>query len=172
MAMPRKRLPPKEPVDGILRTTNAHPTSEDHYTSVLFNCGRCRQRLPDLIRYDADGISDLWIKSDIAGPLWRWDGAILRPTRTHLDERHRRHELARTTTQVGLKKRAQKSLTFFDPLTVDALPLPRHVKFWRRPQRRGPLQNPFEIRIEPAPERIECPECHAEVRAPCQRRAM
>ena len=93
-----KRIPPKEPVDGILSTKTRISVGDEDETTVLgFRCWRCRHMLPDLYRVDrGDDAGSLWVGADTEGPWWRWDGTILRPTRTHLTQRQRLQEHAAT----------------------------------------------------------------------------
>src|SRR5687768_8002779 len=95
-----KRVPPKEPVDGILQSTKTRYTvsRKDDATVLLFRCARCRHMLAELIRLDESDACSVWIGGGMEGPWWSWDGNILRPTTTHLEERQRLHEHARSTT--------------------------------------------------------------------------
>jgi hypothetical protein len=164
--MPRMRLPLTEPVHGVLQCTKTHFNREDDLISVRFSCSRCGQALPDLIRSLSQpprgGSNALWIASAYEGPWWRSDGDILRPTKRHLEERQGAREHARTSPQIGFKRRVRESLANPSPIH-----LPRPIKTgplgWRRP---GPRWNSSEIRIQPAPDRIESSQCRGEVRVP------
>ena len=163
-----KRLSPEEPVDGILQ----HPINKGEGTTVLpFRCSRCRHMLPDLWRLDqSDDAGRLWIRADTESPLWRWDGNVLRPTRLHLDVRQRLQEVLLCSSDAGLKRITRKCLADHSPRLPDLLrraqpALSRRLSAswtrWHPPTRSGTTGF-----FDPGPERIECPECRAEVQVP------
>jgi hypothetical protein len=179
--MPKKRIPPNEPVDGILQITKTHSSVNtwDDATVLRFKCSRCRHTLPDLLRLNEGDTGRLWIEANTEGPWWRWDGNILRPTTTHLKERQRLHEHARRSTDAGFKRLVQESLAHPSPAyATDALRPPQSVERWRHPKHQAILRGDFDPRrpgsvsighfywVDPAPERIECPECRVEVQVP------
>ena len=125
-----KRVPPKEPVDGLVQPTNTRERIKvAEGTIVDFRCSRCRQRLPELICVDHENGADrLWIRAYMAGPWWRWDGNVLRPTQLHREERQRLDALARASTDAGFKRIVREALAEATLDYPEAVPPPRRVE--------------------------------------------
>jgi hypothetical protein len=164
--MPRKRMPPKEPVDAVLEDTQTVRPHQPDITTVAASCSRCGQGLPTLLRIPRASFvspppvvnaSDLYLESGELGG-WTWDGNTLRPTRYHLERQQRAREEVRTQPPTKTKSTRQR--------------LARHTQefagsYFSRPLGRGGTlrrQTGAGPSVDPAPEQFECPQCHAMVR--------
>jgi hypothetical protein len=177
-----KRLPPKEPVDAVLRDIKRQPFPFPGVTIVAVHCPRCGQGLPDLLRISPSILfprsmanppstffqppqvvspNDLYIhRSEVHS--WIRDGTTLRPTDYHLARQQRAQEEVRTRprteterTRQSLASRSRKSSgNFF------SRPLGKAGNPW--------IQTGVGMILELAPDQIECPQCHVLARLVAQ----
>jgi hypothetical protein len=162
--MTRKTLPSPGPTVGVLRVTKSRFNQDDSMAIWRFNCGHCGQKLPELIRSSKvlpyGDVVEIWIETMIAGPWWRWDGDILRPTKLHIEERKKASVLLHRATSRADTDGLRRSLAHHSPKYFPGGMAPARAMLWRRPRR----SLAFHSTIEPAPERIECPNCRIESR--------
>jgi hypothetical protein len=169
-----KQLPPREPVHALLRDIKRKPFPFPDVTIVAVHCPCCGQGLPDLLRIPRSlsnppstffqppqvvSPNDLYIqRGEVHG--WIRDGTTLRPTRYHLKQQQRAQEDVRTRPRTETEK-TRKSLASRSRKSSG--------NFFSRPLSKGGnpwTQTGVGTVIELAPERIECPQCHADVRVP------
>jgi hypothetical protein len=173
-----KRLPPKKQVGAVLRDIKRKSFPFPDITTVAVQCSHCGQGLPSLLRipphilyprHFSNPPSTFFRPPPVASPNnlyiergerhgWRRDENTLRPTHFHLERQQRAREEVRTQpptettrTRQSLASRSRKiSGNFF------SRPLGKGGDPW--------IQIGAGTVVELAPERIECPQCHAIVR--------
>jgi rubredoxin len=169
---------PQERFAAVLKDIKWQPYPSPEVTIVAVQCRRCGQGLVDLLRIpqsllyplnplnppsllfrppDVASRNGLYIeRTEVHG--WMWDGNTLRPTRYHLAQQQRARkevwgkpqtETKRTRQSLAHHSRHSSGRYFTRPLSKQGDP-------WRRTE--------TGIVFEQAPESVECPQCHADIR--------